>query len=89
MTLLILSNSFLNLFYLSDAPHAVPHAALTSVSAFFFHPKRFDNAILFPPNLFVCCYLCYKIIISGALNRQKYALFYYIGLGCQKPLFDI
>ena len=33
---------------------------------------------------YVCCYLCYKIIISVVLNRQKYALFYYIGLGCQK-----
>ena len=65
----ILSNSFLNLFYLSDAPHAVPHAAgfssglsaaphavphaaLVSVSAFF-HPKRFDNAILLPPDKFL------------------------------------
>jgi hypothetical protein len=36
---------------LSAAPHAVPHAALVSVSAFFFHPKRFDNAILLPPDI--------------------------------------
>jgi hypothetical protein len=36
---------------LSAAPHAVPHAALTSVSSFFFHPKRFDNAILLPPDI--------------------------------------
>ena len=54
-----------NLFYLSDAPHAVPHAVGFSaglsaaphavphaalVSAFF-HPKRFDNAILLPPDI--------------------------------------
>ena len=56
--------SFLKSFYLSDAPHAAgfssglpaaphaaPHAALVSVSAFFFHPKRFDNAILLPPDI--------------------------------------
>ena len=55
----------INLFYLSDAPHAVPHAALVSVSAFF-HPKRFDNAILLPPDfLFV-------VIFVARLQYQEF-----------------
>jgi hypothetical protein len=77
---------------LSAAPHAVPHAAGFSAGlsaaphaepasvSDFFHPKRFDNAILLPPDIFVCCYLCCKIIISRIFNRQKYAQFYYIGI---------
>jgi hypothetical protein len=34
----------------SPAPHAVPHAEPASVSAFF-HPKRFNNDILLPPDI--------------------------------------
>lgn len=38
--------SFLS--YLSDAPQALPHAAV-GVSAFLFHPSKFESAIYVPP----------------------------------------
>ena len=75
--------------YLSDAPHALPHAAGFSsrlsdaphavpqaepAFAFSFHPAMFESAmILTSCDKFVRLLPCYRFILTGDSSLRKYA----------------